>query len=156
MSRGYARISTACLGLGLAALSLPSCGGSVTDAEAELRLWVAEAEEAAESKDRGSLMEKIAAGYADGRGNSRENLGTMFRYYMLRQHSVAILTHIEGVTLLGDSAADVVLTVGMAGSTNKAFGLNAEAYRFELELEKDDDEWLLIGAKWGEVGGELR
>jgi hypothetical protein len=34
--------------------------------------------------------------------------------------------------------------------------LSADAYRFELELEKQDEGWRLIGARWGEVGQPLR
>ena len=34
-------------------------------------------------------------------------------------------------------------------------GIRADAYNFELELENTDDEWMLIGARWGEVGGDL-
>jgi len=44
----------------------------------------------------------------------------------------------------------------MAGTNNNAFGIDADAYKFELELQKPDDEWLLIGARWGDLGGNLR
>ena len=138
------------------ALCVVSCGGAVSDPEAELRAWVAAAEEAAENKNRRALLDKISSNYADGRGNDRDGLGDMFRVYMLRQQSIAILTKIDSIEVMGDSAADVALTVGMAGTSNRAFGLNADAYRFELELEKDDGDWLLIGARWGEAGEQLR
>ena len=133
-----------------------ACGGSPSEPEAELRAWVAEAEEAAENRDRGALLDKIATSYADARGNNRNELGNMFRIYMLRQQSIALLTKIDEIELLDDTAADLSLTIGMAGTGAGRFGLNADAYRFELELEKDGDDWLLIGARWGEVGGEVR
>ena len=57
---------------------------------------------------------------------------------------------------MGDTAAEVSLTVGMAGTDAGAIGIRADAYNFKLELEKMDDEWMLIGARWGEVGGEMR
>lgn len=144
------------LSLWLSVVLLSSCGGPASDPEAELRTWVAEAEEAAENKDRGALLDKISGNYADARGNNRDEIGKLFRVYMLRQQSITILTKIDEIELLGDTAADVALTVGMAGTNNRAFGLNADAYRFELELEKDGSDWLLIGARWGEVGYELR
>jgi hypothetical protein len=52
--------------------------------------------------------------------------------------------------------ATTKLTVGMAGLNNSALGVSADAYNFELELQVDDDEWLLIGARWGELGEKLR
>jgi len=80
----------------------------------------------------------------------------MLRIYFFRQNSIALLTSIDNITLMGETAAMVELTVGMAGTNSGVIGLNADAYRFEFELEKPDDEWLLIGARWGELGGEIR
>lgn len=150
------RSITGYLWLGIAQVMVFGCGGSVSDPQAELEAWVAEAEAAAEAKDRRALLDKIAANYADARGNDRDELGQMFRILMLRQQSIAILTKIDAIELLDESAANVALTVGMAGTNNRLLGLNADAYRFELELEKDGDDWLLIGARWGELGEELR
>lgn len=139
-----------------AVLLFAACGGSVDDPDAELRRWVSEAEEAAENRDRRALIDKVSLNYADARGNNRDEIGNMFRLYILRQQSVSILTKIDDITVAGGSAAEVSLTVGMAGTNNRALGINADAYRFELELERDDGEWLLIGARWAELGDELR
>jgi hypothetical protein len=49
-----------------------------------------------------------------------------------------------------------VLDVGMAGTNDGVLGFSADAYRFEMQLEKEDDDWLLMSARWGEIGGELR
>jgi len=57
---------------------------------------------------------------------------------------------------MGETAALVNITVGMAGTRDTRMGINADAYNFEFELEKVDDEWLLIGSRWGKLGGELR
>ena len=39
----------------------------------------------------------------------------------------------------------------MAGTHDGTFGFSAEAFRFEMEFELDD-EWLLTSARWGELG----
>lgn len=156
MSRVHVRTQCRNLSFCLVVLLSCSCGGSVSDPETELRAWIADAEAAAEAKDRGALLDKISDRYVDARGNDRDDIGNRFRVYMLRQQSITILTKIDAIELSGESAADVELTVGMAGTNNRAFGLNADAYRFELELEKDGGDWMLIGARWGEVGKELR
>ena len=101
-------------------------------------------------------MAKIADDYADGRGNSRDDINNIMRAYMLRQQSISILSKIDEIEVLDGTAADVELTVGMAGTNQQVFGLDADAYRFDLELEKDGDDWLLIGARWGRVGSDLR
>lgn len=137
---------------------LASCGGDESrfSPEDEIREWVAQGEAAAEEKDRGGLLDMISADYADGRGNSHEDIGDMLRLYFFRQNSIALLTSINDIAMMGDTAAMVNLTVGMAGTNSGALGLNADAYHFEFELEKLDDDWLLIGARWGELGGDLR
>ena len=140
---------------GLAGVLLAACG-SDDDPEAALRTWVAEAEAFAEEKDRGGLLDMISEDYADGRGNDHEQIGNMLRLYFLRAGRVAFLTSIDEISIMDETAAMVNLTVGMAGTELGQFGINADAYRFELELENDDDEWVLIGARWGEVGRELR
>jgi len=56
---------------------------------------------------------------------------------------------------MGETAALVTLTVGMAGTDASALGVRADAYNFEFELENTGDEWMLIGARWGEIGREM-
>lgn len=139
---------------------LAACGGSgeadPCNPEDELREWVSRGEAAAEEKDRSGLLDMISEDYADGRGNNHESIGDMLRVYFFRQQSIALLTSIDDITLMGDTAALVNVTVGMAGTGSGAIGLNADAYRFEFELEKLDDEWILIGARWGEIGRDMR
>ena len=145
------------LTLSLTILFLSACGGEdASDPEAELRAWVARGETATEEKDRGDLLDLISESYADSRGNDRDGLGDILRVYFFRQDSIALLTSIDEITFYDDTAAQVLLTVGMAGTNSGALGFRADAYQFELELQKPEDEWTLIGARWGELGGELR
>jgi hypothetical protein len=78
----------------------------------------------------------------------------MFRIYFLRQNSIELLTSIDDIRVFGDDAAELDLTVGMAAANEGTFGFSADAYNFEFELIRDDDEWLLISGRWGEVGNE--
>lgn len=139
--------------LSLICAFLTGCGGGPTAGPEEaLRAWVHAAEAAAEDKDRRRLLAMISANYVDSRGNDHEQIGNMFRLYFLRQKSVAILTSIDDIEVMENTAAKLSLTVGMAGTDASALGVRADAYNFELELENMDDEWMLIGARWGEVG----
>ena len=147
----------------LAASFVTACGGSDDDAAvqtvdrtAELEEWVDAAEEHAEDKDRRGLLSMISENYADGRGNDREKVGNIMRAYFLRQESVALLTTIDDIEMMGDDAALVNLTVGMAGTNANGPGVRAHAYNFELELENPGDEWVLIGARWGRVGRDMK
>lgn len=145
------------LTIALICILIASCGGATGSSEDALREWLSNAEAAVEEKDRGELLAMISDRYADSRGNDREKIGNTLRVYFLRQQSIAILTSIDDISLMGESAALIKMTVGMAGTRNSsAFGINADAYEFELELELVDDDWMLIGARWGELGDNLR
>ncbi len=137
-------------------LLVSACGGPRGTPEEALRAWVERAERAAGEKDRGTIVDMISPSYADARGNDREAVDRMLRVWFLRQRDIALLTTINDITVRGESAALVDVTAGMAGTNSGTFGFRADAYRFELELEVHDGEWLLIGARWGELGGNLR
>lgn len=137
-------------------LSLAACGRPPTEPEEALREWVRKGTELAEQKDRRALMAMISPAYTDARGNDRDAIEDMFRFYFLRAGRVALLTRIEELRVHDDSAAELTLAVGMAGTDTGILGFSADAYRFEMELEREGDDWLLIGARWAELGETLR
>jgi len=139
-----------------AALLASACGGPGTPADAQVRDWVSRGIEAAEGKQRRELVGMISPAYADARGNERDAVEDMLRFYFMRMNSVELVTSIEEINVIGDSAAEVLLTVGMAGTHDGVLGFSADAYRFSLELEQVAGDWQLISARWGEVGKELR
>jgi hypothetical protein len=140
---------------GLTGALLCACGDPAQGPEEALRSWVSQGQQFAAAKDRRALVDMISPTYTDARGNSRDDIENMFRFYFLRQQSVALITRIEELRVYDDSAAELVLAVGMAGTSEGTFGFSADAYRFEMEFERDDDEWLLTSARWGEFGGDL-
>jgi hypothetical protein len=137
------------------ALLLGACGGPDIGPEEQLRQWVSAAETAAETKERGEMLDLISPAYADGLGWDRDDISDRLRVYFLRQHSIELLTSIEEIRLYGDSAAEIDMTVGMAGTNDGVLGFSADAYNLQLELQRDGDDWLLIASRWGEFGDEL-
>lgn len=134
---------------------LGACSDSVTAPEQEIRAWLEQGQEAVEAKRRRELAAMVSPAYADGRGKDRDDLETMLRIYFLRQNTISLVTSIEDIRVFGDSAAEVEMTVGMGGTNDGALGFSASAYRFSLELQRDDDDWKLISAMWGRLGDEL-
>jgi len=129
-----------------------ACGGSPADPEAEIRAWIDRMEQAAEVKDRHAMLDGISENYTDARGNTRKEIGDRLLVVFLRQQPIAIVSSIDELVINGGTAATVDLDVVMAGKTSGTFGLSADSYHFELELEKPGDDWLLIGARWAESG----
>ena len=140
----------------LLATGLVSCGGAPGSAEQQLRAWVDRGHEAAERKDRGALVNMISPTYSDARGNSRDDIENLFRFYFLRAKKVGLLVSIDDIEVFDDSAAQVMLTVAMGATTDSVLGFNADAYEFELELENVGEEWLLVSGRWSDVGNEMR
>ncbi len=131
---------------------LVACGDERSAPEEEIRGWVEAVHVAAEAKDRGAIVERISDAYIDGRGNSRQDVDNMIRVMFLRQNTIALFPSIDSIEVIEGTIANVDVTVGMAGTNQSALGLSADAYRFELELERDDSDWKLISARWGELG----
>ena len=133
-----------------------SCGEPELGPEAALRAWVAAMEQAAEEQDRREMLSHVSESYLDARDNDRDDVENMLRLYMLRHDNVGFVSTIDEIDVVGGTAAKINLTVAMAGTNDGTFGFDANAYRFELELEKPDDDWLLIGARWAPLGQDLR
>ena len=149
-----ARVTQIALLLVLAMLT--SCNSDVSEPEEQVRAWVRAMHVAAEAKERGDIVASISPAYVDARGNSRDDIDKLLRVYFFRQNTITLLSKLDDVKVIGGTAAEVSITVGMAGTNDSALGISADAYRFELELELDGDDWLLISARWGELGDQLR
>ena len=137
------------------ACCLAACGSTAGDAEQEIRAWLDSGQQAAEEKDRRTLVSMISPDYADRQGNDRAAIEKLLIYYFLRQNNITLLTRVEDLQVFDNTAAEVRMTVGMAGSDASALGFSAEAYRFLLELERDDDDWLLVAARWARLNEDL-
>lgn len=135
--------------------SVASCSVDEGDPEQQVRVWVSAMQEAAEEKDRKVIVANISPAYVDARSHSRDDIDKLLRLYFLRQNKVALLGRIDDVRIIGETAAEVSVTVAMAATNNSALGLSADAYRFELELEHDGDDWKLISARWGQLGDQV-
>lgn len=151
---------TPCLTLLLAIVSA-GCGPAAGTPEEQIREWVAVMESAAEARERGTIIDLVAPAYNDARGQGRADVDKLLRLYFLRQDRIALLSSIDEIRVDGGTAALVTLTVGMAGTGDRALDLRADAYRFELELAADDlpesyADWRLLSARWGELGEPLR
>ncbi|MCP4331163.1 MAG: hypothetical protein GY785_00795 [Gammaproteobacteria bacterium] len=152
---GIAKIRSGLLASALIAL-LCACGGPATGPEEELRDWVQRGVAAVEGKKRRELVGMISSAYADARGYNRDHVENILRAYFLRMNTIELLTSIEEISIIDDSAAELLITAGMAGTHDGVVGFSAKAYQFALELEKDGSDWKLISARWGQMGKELR
>jgi hypothetical protein len=126
----------AALGAALAA----GCGGG-SDPKAEIRALIAAAEQAAEARDAGFFGDLLGEGYRDALANQR----------------IEIVSRVDEIVLEGGDAARAVVHAGLLGRRAGAQlleGVDADLYRFELELVSESGEWRIIGASWRRALGE--
>jgi hypothetical protein len=136
-------------------LLVAGCGRSSESPEQAIRSWIDAGEAAAEARDRPALMEMVSPAYSDPRGNERADLDQLLRVYFLRQQEILLSVHVNDIVMHADTAASVTVTVGMLGVRGRLEGLSADAYRFEFEIQREGDDWLLIAARWSPLGDPL-
>lgn len=144
------------LAMAFAAAAIAGCGG-VSDPEAEIRARLATAVEAAEARDAGFFGDLLGPAYRDARGNDRDEVVRRVRGYFIANQRIEIVSRVDEVRLEGSDAARAVVHAGILGQRSGAQllgGVDADLYRFELELVNNDGEWQIIGANWNPALGE--
>jgi hypothetical protein len=139
------------------ALAVLTAGCGVSDPEAEIRAFLAAAEDAAEARDVGFFGDAIGDNYRDARGHDREEILRMLRGFFIANQRIEIVSRIDEVVIEGGDAARAVVHAGMVGRRTDApliDGLDADLYRFELELVNDGGNWQVIGADFKRALGE--
>jgi hypothetical protein len=136
-------------GLVLATCTAFATGCSSSDPEAEIRALLTAAEQSAEARDTGFFRAIIGSAYRDSRGNDRDQTVNLLRGLFVANQKIEIVSRIDSVELQGADAARAVVHAGLVGQRAGASllgGLDADLYRFELELVNDGGEWQIIGA----------
>ncbi len=136
----------------LLTLLLSGCNNQTTSPEDEIRQFIASGIEHAEQRNSGELKDMIRDNYSDQKGYDKKQLVSLMRIYFLRNKSIYLLYKIKDIKITGNQNATVHLYVAMAGKQVSDITLlsnyRASIYRFELQLIKPDDEWLLERAQW--------
>jgi len=139
----------------VATMLVSACEAS--DPEAEIRALLAAAEEAAEARNVGFFGDALGEGFRDARGNDRDELIRMVRGFFIANQRIEIVSRIDEIVLEGEDAARAVVHAGMVGQRTGAAlidGVDADLYRFELELVNEGGDWQIIGADYRRALGE--
>ncbi|MDS4060042.1 MAG: hypothetical protein RKP73_15945 [Candidatus Contendobacter sp.] len=134
------------------ALLLVACSRDTASPETQIRTLIAQAQIAAEARDAASLRALIADDYADDQGNNRKAMESLIRLHILRNQSIHLFTRIRDIAFLQPDRATVHVAAAMAGrpvvSAGELTGMNADLYRFNLELVRRGGNWQVQRAVW--------
>ena len=139
-------LAAACL---LVTALVPACSRPPADPVAEL---LAELEAAAEARDAGRFVERLAPAFRGAHGLGRPEALAELKRYFAAYESVAI--DIYGVEAEREGgSARVQCVVEFSGRARQAFGLEgllppSAAYRFDMDVAGEDGTWRVQGATW--------
>lgn len=124
--------------------------------EEQVRLYVKTGEEAAEARDIGSMKKLISENYSDERGRTRREIVAIAARYFFSNKNIHIFTRIGELTFPEEERALLQLFVAMTGQNvsdlDALLNMQADLYRFDMELALEDKEWKLIRAQWRQAG----
>ncbi len=135
---------------GLAALAI-ACSEPGSPEE-RIRAVVARAAAAASAKDLGALVDLVSASYADADGNRRDDVKRLLAFHVLRAGSLSAVAATGEVVVRDPERAQAVAFAALARVPIHDFrdlaALDADVWRFDLDLALEQGEWRVIGARW--------
>lgn len=142
----------------LLALFLLSACGPGDSPEEQVRQYVAAAEAAAETRNVGDLQELIAEQYQDDQGRTRGDIMAVAARYLYVNKNIHVLTRIEEASFPAPDQARLAVYAALTGQNvsdlDALLNMQADLYRFDLELQQTEGEWQLVRADWRPARGE--
>ena len=132
---------------------LAACSEAPGSPEQQIRLLVADMESAVQQRSLDQVKSLVSADYRDEWNGNRSAALRSLMFYFQGHQSIHLLTRISDIQLQNEQQkALVTIYVGMAGkpveSSDQLIEVNADVYRFDIDLVTDGSEWLVSGARW--------
>ncbi|MBA7631278.1 hypothetical protein ES703_38808 [subsurface metagenome] len=109
---------------------------------------------AADARTRGATGD----GYVDDRGHNKRSIEGLLRVYLLRNESIYLLTRVKSIDFPLDDHATASVIVAMAGvpiaSAGQLLTIDVDMHRFDLTLQRRDDDWQVVLAQWRRASAE--
>jgi hypothetical protein len=143
-----------------AVIALTACGGGAPDdPEQPIRDLFATLEASAEAGETAPFRDALVGTYADSRHPNRaaalRSLGAYLRYYD-NLHLFSVIRSID-IATDGERAEAVVfvaLTAIPVESVSQLVSVKADAFRFDVQLVRDDGRWQVAVSEWRRIAGE--
>jgi hypothetical protein len=149
---------TACTALLICYLFLvQGCSKDDSNPVTEIKSMLAAIEEAAEERSISGVSEYLAANYQDKFHPNSQAVKRSLLGYFHRHRSIYLFSNIKQITLNEaiENRAKATVHVAMTGtqvdSEEALLLLKANVYRFDLELEKQEDQWLVKTSSWRRI-----
>jgi hypothetical protein len=123
-------------------MTLVACSSPTSDEE-KVRAVFASAEEAAEERDVGDVLELVDAQYADAQGNTRDSLRPFLHGYFALHPKLELIVSVDELEFPVDGLARA--RVKVRGLELDRFSVG-EAVLLNVELRRDGSDWRVVRA----------
>ena len=140
-------------------LPLSGCSRDEDSAESQIRSMLSAMETAIQDRSLDQVKSMVSPEYKDEwHANRRAALRSLLIYFQ-GHTSIHLLTRVSELLISDDEkTATLVVFVGMAGkpieNADYLVALDADLFRFEVELVNNDGDWLVAGSSWQRVRPE--
>jgi hypothetical protein len=124
-------------------LALTGCSKSPTSDETQVRELLVAAENAAEARDVGDVLDLVGADYTDTQGHTRDSLANFLRAFFAMHPKLELMTSVDGVEFPVDGLARARVTV--RGLQLDRFSLG-ETVTLDVELRREGGDWRVVRA----------
>lgn len=134
-------------------LILTSCSQDTNSPEQQIQNTISAMEAAVEQRSLDSVKELVSSEYKDEWSGSRRAALRSLMFYFQGHQSIHLLTRTSDIQIADDGkSARAIVYVGMAGKpveeSEVLIDMNADLYRFDVDLLADGDEWQVTSARW--------
>jgi len=139
--------------LSVSLLTLTACSQDTNSPEQQIQNTISAMEAAVEQRSLDSVKELVSSEYKDEWSGSRRAALRSLMFYFQGHQSIHLLTRTSDIQIADDGkSARAIVYVGMAGKpvekSEYLIDMNADLYRFDVDLITDGDEWRVISAHW--------
>ena len=139
--------------LSVSLLLLTSCSQDANSPEEQIQSTISAMEAAVEQRSLDSVRELVSSEYKDEWNGSRRTALRSLMFYFQGHQSIHLLTRTSDIQITDDGKrASAIVYVGMAGKpveeSEVLIDMNADLYRFDVDLLADGDEWRVSSARW--------
>ena len=145
--------------LGIVVLVSLLCAGSACapprTQEQQVRDALVAIDAAASRKDAQILRDAISESYRDAKSRTKEDLSAFITYFFFKRKDVYTLSFVYDVDLPTPDRAEATVYAALAAtpleSREDVARFDADLWRFDVTLAREDDDWKVAAADWSPV-----
>ena len=128
------------------------CTSDPETPEEQIRRLIDAGEAAVEARDLSDVAELISERYLDKEGLDHAAVKRFIAAQFLMYPSIHLLVQVDEIRLLTPEQARARIFVGMSATqlaqVEDLLGMRADLYRFDLDLEREGENWRVSGGAW--------